>query len=72
LNFYRFLSFCFAIFPPQYLFFRKQFQRILAKQGLKFKLGTKVLSGTQKDGKVFVDVESAKGGAKETVRNSSW
>ena len=39
----------------------KSFQRILTKQGLKFKLGTKV-TGAQKssNGKVIVSVESAK------------
>lgn len=45
----------------------KNFQKILTKQGLKFKLGTKVLQGAKRDGKVFVDVEPAKGGAKETL-----
>lgn len=45
----------------------KSFQKILAKQGIKFKLSTKVLSGTQKDGKVYVDVENSKGGNKETL-----
>ncbi len=49
----------------------KQFQKILVKQGLKFKLGTKVLSGKQADGKVYVQVEAAKGGNAETVCNIS-
>ena len=48
----------------------KQFQRTLAKQGLKFKLNTKVLSAEKKDGKVFLEAEPAKGGKPETVRNS--
>jgi len=47
----------------------KQFQRTLAKQGLKFKLNTKVLSAEKKDGKVFLEAEPAKGGKSETVRN---
>ena len=45
----------------------KQFQKILVKQGLKFKCGTKVLSGSKKGDKVHVDVEPSKGGAKETL-----
>ncbi|TFY81379.1 hypothetical protein EWM64_g2635 [Hericium alpestre] len=45
----------------------KQFQKILAKQGLKFKLNTKVLSADKQDGKVFVKTESAKGGKEETL-----
>jgi len=46
----------------------KQFQRILSKQGLKFKLNTKVLSAEKKDGKVLLAAESAKDGKQETVR----
>ncbi|TFK19766.1 dihydrolipoamide dehydrogenase [Coprinopsis marcescibilis] len=45
----------------------KQFQRILAKQGIKFKLGTKVTSAEKQDGKVFLKAESAKGGKEETL-----
>ncbi|KAI3650479.1 hypothetical protein MP228_003960 [Amoeboaphelidium protococcarum] len=45
----------------------KSFQKILQKQGIKFKLGTKVLSGQKKDGKVLVDVEDAKGGNQQTL-----
>ncbi|KAF5339766.1 hypothetical protein D9611_009059 [Ephemerocybe angulata] len=45
----------------------KQFQRLLAKQGLKFKLNTKVLSAEKKDGKVFLQAEAAKGGKEETL-----
>lgn len=45
----------------------KSFQKILQKQGIKFKLGTKVLSGQKKDGKVLVDVEDAKGGKQQTL-----
>lgn len=41
----------------------------MSKQGMKFKLGTKVM-GIKKDGStVKVDVEAAKGGNKETVSN---
>lgn len=46
---------------------RKQFQKILAKQGLKFKLNTKVLSADKQDGKVVIKTESAKGGNEESV-----
>ncbi|KAF8958422.1 dihydrolipoyl dehydrogenase [Flammula alnicola] len=45
----------------------KQFQRTLSKQGLKFKLNTKVLSAEKKDGKVFLEAEPAKGGKPETL-----
>ncbi|KAA1467079.1 dihydrolipoyl dehydrogenase [Dentipellis sp. KUC8613] len=45
----------------------KQFQKILTKQGLKFKLNTKVLAADKQDGKVFVKTESAKGGKEETL-----
>jgi pyruvate/2-oxoglutarate dehydrogenase complex dihydrolipoamide dehydrogenase (E3) component len=46
---------------------RKSFQKILAKQGLKFKLNTKVLSTEKRDGKVFIKTEAAKGGKEEEV-----
>ena len=48
--------------------FRKQFQKSLTKQGLKFKLSTKVLSAEKKDGKVVVSTEAAKDGKQDTVR----
>jgi hypothetical protein len=52
----------------------KQFQKILAKQGIKFKLGTKVLSADKVDGKVLVKTRSAKGDKEETVSRGpiSW
>jgi dihydrolipoamide dehydrogenase len=40
----------------------------LTKQGLKFKLSTKVLSAEKKDGKVVVTTEAAKDGKQDTVR----
>ncbi len=44
------------------------FQKVLAKQGLKFKLGTKVLSATKNEnGKVTIRVEPAKGGPQESL-----
>ena len=44
----------------------KQFQRLLEKQGMKFKLGSKVV-GVEKTGDAYaVAVEPAKGGARET------
>ena len=49
---------------------RKAFQKSLTKQGLKFKLNTKVLSAEKKDGKVFLKTESAKGGKEEMVRDA--
>ncbi|EDR14636.1 dihydrolipoyl dehydrogenase [Laccaria bicolor S238N-H82] len=45
----------------------KQFQRLLSKQGIKFKLNTKVLSAEKKDGKVYLQAEAAKGGKEETL-----
>ncbi|KAF9045760.1 dihydrolipoyl dehydrogenase [Hymenopellis radicata] len=45
----------------------KQFQRILAKQGIKFKLNTKVLSADKENGKVVIKTEAAKGGKEETL-----
>uniref|UniRef100_A0A8C2X5N0 Dihydrolipoyl dehydrogenase, mitochondrial n=1 Tax=Cyclopterus lumpus TaxID=8103 RepID=A0A8C2X5N0_CYCLU len=46
----------------------KSFQRILQKQGLKFKLGTKVMGATKRpDGKIDVAVEAAAGGKSETL-----
>jgi dihydrolipoamide dehydrogenase len=45
----------------------KQFQRLLTKQGLKFKLNTKVVSAEKTDGKVSIKMEAAKGGKEETI-----
>uniref|UniRef100_A0A4W6DML2 Dihydrolipoyl dehydrogenase n=1 Tax=Lates calcarifer TaxID=8187 RepID=A0A4W6DML2_LATCA len=46
----------------------KNFQRILQKQGLKFKLSTKVMGATKRpDGKIDVAVEAAAGGKNETL-----
>jgi L-2-hydroxyglutarate oxidase LhgO len=50
---------------------RKSFQKILQKQGLKFKLNTKVI-GAERDGEtVKLKVDAAKGGKEETVCGSS-
>ncbi|CAG2173468.1 unnamed protein product, partial [Oppiella nova] len=45
----------------------KNFQRILAKQGLKFKLNTKVTAAVKQGDNIQVSIESAKGGEKETL-----
>lgn len=45
----------------------KTLQKILAKQGMKFKLSTKVTSVKKEGGVVKVGVEAAKGGNQETV-----
>jgi dihydrolipoamide dehydrogenase len=45
----------------------KNFQRILTKQGIKFKLSTKVVGAEKRDGKVFIKTESAKGGKEEEI-----
>ena len=45
----------------------KATQRILQKQGIKFKLNTKVLSGDDSGDTIKLEAEAAKGGKKETV-----
>ncbi|KAI5453969.1 dihydrolipoamide dehydrogenase precursor [Naganishia albida] len=45
----------------------KNFQKILAKQDIKFKVNTKVIGAEKKDGKVMLNVEAAKGGKPETL-----
>lgn len=45
----------------------KQFQKMLTKQGFKFKLNTKVVSGKVEGDKVLLEVDAAKGGKQETV-----
>lgn len=44
-----------------------QFQKILKKQGMKFRLGTKVLGLEKRDGKCYLQVESAANGEKSEV-----
>ncbi len=46
----------------------RQFQRSLAKQGIKFKLGSKVTGAETTDSGVTLTVEPAKGGAAETLQ----
>jgi dihydrolipoamide dehydrogenase len=46
----------------------KTIQKLLKKQGLEFKLNTKVLSGDASGEKVQLNVDSVKGGKEETVR----
>jgi len=45
----------------------KQFQRTLAKQGMKFKLGSKVVAAEKTNSGVVLTVEPAKGGAMEQI-----
>jgi len=45
----------------------KAFQKILTKQGIKFKLNTKVTAADKTDGKVLVKTEAAKDGKEETL-----
>ena len=47
----------------------KTAQKILGKQGMKFKLNTKVLSGDSSGEGVKLEVDAAKGGKAETVRS---
>lgn len=49
----------------------KASQKFLKKQGLNFKLNTKVLSGDKSGDKVKLEVDAAKGGKAETVRKLS-
>jgi dihydrolipoamide dehydrogenase len=49
----------------------KQFQKMLTKQGLKFKLSTKVVGGKVDGDKVTLEIDAAKGGKPETVINLS-
>lgn len=46
----------------------KQMQRILQKQGMKFRLSTKVASATASDAGVSLTLEPAKGGDQETLQ----
>ena len=46
---------------------RKEANKIMKKQGIEFKLGTKVTGVTVKGGKATLTVEPAKGGASETI-----
>ena len=48
----------------------KMTQKILGKQGMKFKLNTKVLSGDDSGETLKLEVEAAKGGKQETVSDS--
>jgi dihydrolipoamide dehydrogenase len=45
----------------------KNIQKTLGKQGLKFKLNTKVVSGDSSGEGVKLELEAAKGGKPETV-----
>merc|ERR1712071_462476 len=45
----------------------KNFQRIMTKQGIKFKLNTKVMTARKEGGKVFVTVEGVKDGKTEEM-----
>ena len=47
------------------------FHKILKKQGLNFRMNTKVLGMDKKDGKCYLQVEGAKDGKKEEVRADS-
>ena len=49
----------------------KTTKKTLEKQGMKFKLGTKVLSGDSSGEGVKLEVEAAKGGKAETVSHPS-
>lgn len=46
---------------------RRTFMRTLEKQGIKFKMGTKVSKGEVVNGKVHLTTEPSKGGAPEKI-----
>jgi NADPH-dependent 2,4-dienoyl-CoA reductase/sulfur reductase-like enzyme len=46
---------------------RKSVQRILKKQGLEFKLNTKVVNAVKKDSEIQVTIEPAKGGSQQQL-----
>ena len=50
----------------------KAAQKTLKKQGIEFKLNTKVLGGDTSGDKVKLDMEAAKGGKKETVSRLNY
>lgn len=50
----------------------KTTQKILQKQGMKFKLNTKVLSGDVNGESLKLEVEAAKGGKNETVSSREF
>ena len=50
----------------------KQFQRLCQKQGLKFKLNTKVTAGHREGEKVKVTVEGVKDGKSEEVKTFKY
>lgn len=50
----------------------KGIQKILKKQGIKFKTGTKVLNGERASENVKINVDSAKGGKEESVGYSMF
>ena len=56
-----------VILPPMDGEVRKQMQRILEKQGMKFRLGTKVTKAEPGKAGVKLTLEPAKGGAAETL-----
>lgn len=49
----------------------KLFQRVLGKQGMNFKLGTKVIGASKSGGSVIVDVENVKDPSK-TEKVNLW
>jgi len=57
-----------VILPPMDAEVRKQMQRILEKQGLKFKLGAKVTEAKSSKTGVTLKVEPAKGGDADTLK----
>jgi L-2-hydroxyglutarate oxidase LhgO len=63
----------FGVIRADSLVDRKNFQKILQKQGFKFKLNTKVTSLKREGDTVTLEVEGAKDGKKETVSYpTSW
>jgi dihydrolipoamide dehydrogenase len=49
----------------------KSFHKLLQKQGIEFKLNTKVVSAEKRDGKVYLNVEGAKDGKTDQVHGGT-
>jgi dihydrolipoamide dehydrogenase len=61
------IEFLDVVLPPMDGEVRRQMQRILERQGMKFRLGTKVTKAESGKAGVTLTVEPAKGGAAETI-----
>jgi len=58
--------------PGMDLEIAKNAQKILKKQGINFKVGTKVISGDKSGDKIKLELDAAKGGKPESVSSATW